>query len=176
MRTALFVTILALVLAGTAAAQCVDRLAFECAELANYPGDVCVTLKLSTCQVPFDAFGVEVIFPAAYMTFSGFETTGMLTADWDQISAVVIDGSPNRLRIGGYDPIGFGVQTREALIRLCFSLTAQLPSGRGMVIDDATMVDCLATAESIDCLMPSITPIETSTWGKIKALFELQAR
>ena len=176
MRTVFFVTILALVLAGTAAAQCVDRLELECVELAVYPGDVCVTLRLSTCQVPFDAFGVEVIFHSDYMTFSGLETTGMLTADWDQISAVVVDGSPNRLRIGGYDPVGFGVQTEAALIRLCFSLTAQLPSGFGMVIDDATMVDCIETAQSVDCQMPSITPIETSTWGKIKALFELQAR
>lgn len=174
MRTIFWVTIMTLVFAADAAAQCVDRLVLECEELADYPGDVCVTLRLTTCQAPFDAFGVEVIFPSPFMTFSGVETAGTLTSDWDEISASVVDGQPSHLRIGGYDPVGFGVQTLAPLVRLCFTLTSEVPSGSQMMIDNATMVDCLEAAVGLDCRMPSITPVETSTWGKIKALFEVQ--
>lgn len=37
------------------------------------------------------------------------------------------------------------------------------------------MVDDLEGAEGIGCRMPSITPVDPSIWGRLKALFEQRA-
>ena len=172
MRTMLLSLVLVAGLVGGAWSQCSDRLEIECLQIADYPGNVCVMLRITTCQAPFNAFGVEVSFPSDYMTFSGIETAGTLTADWDEIGAALVNGSPSALRVGGYDPDGFGVETRAALVRVCFELTAELPSGTYVTVDESSMVDDLEGYHTVDCRMPSIVPVEASTWGAVKALFE----
>jgi len=172
MRTMLLSLVLVVGLVGGAWSQCSDRLEIECLQVADYPGNVCVTLRVTTCDAPFNAFGVDVSFPSDYMMFSGIETAGLLTADWDEIDAAIVDGFPSVLRIGGYDQDGFGLETRAALVQICFELTDELPSGNEMTIDESSMVDDLEGYLTFDCRMPSIVPVETSTWGMIKALFE----
>ncbi len=62
-------------------------------------------------------------FPSDYMSYLARETAGTLCAGWDEIGANVVEGSPGRLRIGGYDVTGCGVQARAALVHVCFELT-----------------------------------------------------
>jgi hypothetical protein len=171
MRNGILAAILCFVTATGAHAQCADLLEVQCIERAMYPGNVCLTLRLTSCSAPFRAFGVEIQFPAAYMNYAGVETEGTLTADWTEAGAALVSGSPERLRIGGYDAVGCGVQAAGALIRVCFELLAEVPSGSEIVVDESTMVDDLAGVQGIGCRMPSITPIEDSTWGRVKALF-----
>jgi len=172
MRTMLLSLVLVVGLVGGAWSQCSDRLEIECLQVADYPGNVCVTLRVTTCDAPFTAFGVDVSFPSDYMTYLGLEAAGTLTADWDEIDAAIVDGSPSILRIGGYDSDGFGLETRAALVQVCFELTADLPSGTYVTVDESSMVDDLEGYHTVDCRMPSIVPVEASTWGAVKALFE----
>ncbi len=172
MRTMLLSFALVIGLVGGAWPQCIDRIEIECLEVADYPGNVCVTLRVTTCSAPFTAFGVDVSFPSGYMAYLWLETAGTLTAEWDEIDAAVVDGFPSILRIGGYDADGFGVETRAALVQICFELTDELPSGNEMTIDESSMVDDLEGYLTFDCRMPSIVPVEASTWGAVKALFE----
>jgi len=171
MRTGIVAFFAVLMIVGNAYAQCVDQLEVECAEQAIYPGDVCVTLRLTTCSAPFRAFGVEILFPDDCLSFQGLLSDGTLTSGWVQVDATVLPGTPARLRVGGYDAEGFGIQIRSGLLKICFDLTADVPSGSEISVDESTMVDDLDGAIGIGCRMPSLTPVEDSTWGRIKSLF-----
>ncbi|UCG52009.1 MAG: hypothetical protein JSW58_00190 [Candidatus Latescibacterota bacterium] len=166
-----FVTLLLVVFVwATTHAQICDQIMLDCPTVV-YPGTWCGTLVITNCEGVIDAFGVEILYPTEYLSLLSIVTAGTLTEGWDEIDAAIVDGEPNRLRIGGYDLVGFGIVQQDVLVRICFDLIGDAPTGTVVTIDSQSLEDDIASFTAVSCTLRNIVPIETTTWGRIKALW-----
>lgn len=130
---------------------------------------VYVTVYVTNCDQPLDAFGFDVNYRWDWLVFERAEISNTLVANWIEAAAAPLGF--DRVRVGGYDLTGIAPGTSGPLMRLYFHVLSWVTLDSAVRFDPGSLTDDVVYFTLRECEGGSI-PVEGRTWGGVKALYE----